>query len=147
MKPTRKRVKASLSATNRAQRGRTRTFSGSTERALSSQFTVSFVLPLLFCVLASHSSTAVAQSPGTFTATGDMTTRRLSYTATLLTNGKVLIAGGVTQEQAGTSEPILIKTLASAELYDPATGRFTATGNMTHPANYTRRRCYLTERS
>jgi hypothetical protein len=79
------------------------------------------------------SQAAVAQSPGTFTTTGDMPTRRLSYSATLLTNGKVLIAGGVTQEQAGTSEPIVIKTLASAELYDPATGRFTATANMTTP--------------
>jgi hypothetical protein len=46
-----------------------------------------------------------------------MITARSGHTATLLLNGKVLIAGA---DQAG-----------SAELYDPATGTFTPTGNMT----------------
>jgi galactose oxidase-like protein len=55
-------------------------------------------------------------SKGTFTATGDMSTARQGHTATLLPNGKVLIAGG-----------------ASAELYDPATETFSATGSMTTP--------------
>jgi hypothetical protein len=59
---------------------------------------------------------ASAQTPGTFSATGSMTVPRAFHTATLLPNGKVLIAGGGT---------------AVLELYDPSTGTFTATGAMT----------------
>jgi hypothetical protein len=55
-----------------------------------------------------------------WTATGSMTEARSQYTATLLPNGKVLVAGG-----AGTIGP-----LASAEVYDPSTGSWTATGSM-----------------
>jgi hypothetical protein len=53
-----------------------------------------FVLRFLFFVVAGPTAVVMAQSPGTFTATGDMTTERHGHTATLLTNGKVLIAGG-----------------------------------------------------
>ena len=52
-----------------------------------------------------------------FSATGPMATGRQQHTATLLPNGKVLIAGGYD----GTS------SLSSAELYDPASGTFSAT--------------------
>jgi hypothetical protein len=62
-------------------------------------------------------------SSGTFTPMGDMTTARARHTATLLGNGTVLIAGGVIDTQQGTY-------LDSAEIYDPSTGTFTATGNM-----------------
>lgn len=61
----------------------------------------------------------------TFTATGSMATARESHTATLLANGKVLIAGG----HRGRRPSITI--FSSAEIYDPATGAFTPTGNMT----------------
>lgn len=52
--------------------------------------------------------------------TGPMTTARRSASATLLSTGRVLIAGGL----AGTAG------LASAELYDPATETFSLTGSL-----------------
>ena len=60
-------------------------------------------------------------STGTFTVTGATNTLRVDYTATLLTNGKVLIAGGIDFSN---------NYLKSAELYDPATGTFTLKGSM-----------------
>lgn len=63
---------------------------------------------------------------GAFLATGDMTTARWGHTATLLSNGKVLISGGVLEH--GTP-PGYGTSLSSAELYDPQTGTFTPTGS------------------
>ena len=62
---------------------------------------------------------------GTWTATGSLVTARFEHTATLLRNGKVLVAGGAIDEER--------TELKSAELYDPATGRWTATGSMHWP--------------
>jgi hypothetical protein len=56
-----------------------------------------------------------------FIATGSMSIVRTGYTQTLLGNGKVLVAGGWVP---GTGP------LATAELFDPATGTFAATGSM-----------------
>jgi hypothetical protein len=54
-----------------------------------------------------------------------MTAARSSHTASVLSNGMVLLAGGF----AGGSNGYL----ASAELYNPATGTFTPTGSMATP--------------
>jgi N-acetylneuraminic acid mutarotase len=60
-----------------------------------------------------------------WTATGNLGAPRWTHTATLLSNGKVLIAGG-----AGTDG---ITPLATAELYDPASGTWAVTGNLATP--------------
>jgi hypothetical protein len=57
---------------------------------------------------------------GTFSPTSSMATARRGYTATLLADGRVLVAGG-------KAEPA---ELASAVLYDPKTGTFSPTGSM-----------------
>jgi hypothetical protein len=69
---------------------------------------------------------ALGQPAGAFTSIGSMTTPRASHTATVILSGKVLITGGVQFTFPND-------TLASAELYDPATGTFSATGSMTEP--------------
>jgi large repetitive protein len=61
---------------------------------------------------------------GAFEATGAPLVKRLGHTATLLQNGTVLVSGGF----AVNSPSVL--PLASAELYSPFTGQFTATGSM-----------------
>ena len=58
-----------------------------------------------------------------FVATGDLNVERYKHTAALLPDGRVLIAGGSdARDWHGT--------ISSAEIYDPKTGKFTATSPM-----------------
>jgi N-acetylneuraminic acid mutarotase len=59
--------------------------------------------------------------PGQWGYTNSLTIKRQSHTATLLSNGQVLVAAG------GTSED---DSMVSAELYDPATGFWSGTGTL-----------------
>lgn len=70
-------------------------------------------------------STAEVYDPRTdvFQSTGSLLNARAFHTATLLADGRVLVTGGFT---ASNTED----ATASAEIYDPSTGRFTETGAM-----------------
>jgi hypothetical protein len=61
---------------------------------------------------------------GTWTTTGSMGTPRYGHTAVLLPDGKVLAAGG----EYSTNNPF--SGSPTAELYDPATGQWTQTGDL-----------------
>src|SRR5947207_15443176 len=74
----------------------------------------------LVLVFGSMSSAVQAQTTRRWRITGSMATAREFHAATLLPNGQVLVSGGFGS----------LGNLASAELYDPATGIWTVTGSM-----------------
>jgi N-acetylneuraminic acid mutarotase len=84
-----------------------------------------FGATLLVCLLASATN-VMAQEP-TWRPTGSLGTARYAHTATLLANGKVLVVGGI-----NVTNPCCLMT-GSAELFDPATGRWSATGTLSTP--------------
>jgi Galactose oxidase, central domain len=69
-------------------------------------------------------------STGTWTGTGNMVTSRAFHTATLLPDGKVLVAGGYDSTLPNAGGPHIV---ASAELWNPSTGKWTATRGMVTP--------------
>jgi hypothetical protein len=70
-------------------------------------------------------------NPGTatWTATGGMATARAEHSATLLPDGTVLVAGGTYCAPGGCAISG-VTPLASAEIFNPATGTWSATGGM-----------------
>jgi hypothetical protein len=101
--------------------------------ALSGTPTGAGTYPISVMVQDSASQTSAAQNFSIqifahgFGATGSMANARFSHTATLLNNGKVLVAGGAD----ANGHPI-----ATAELYDPSTGNFSSTGSMVTARGY-----------
>jgi len=72
-------------------------------------------------------------SNGTWSAASPMNSGRIFHTATLLTDGRVLVTGGcgvLTNDDAG-----LNVTFDSTELYDPSSGTWSKTGTM-HDARF-----------
>ena len=78
---------------------------------------IKFALAGLLATGFAVGTTTPTLASGSFTKTGSMNVARISHTATLLSNGEVLVAGG---DNSG-----------SAELYNPSTGSWTLTGSMT----------------
>jgi hypothetical protein len=75
---------------------------------------------LLLCICCAEPGVrATSRTRGNIVATGQMVEARFDHAAVLLQTGRVLIVGGI--ERNGVMQP-------SAELFDPATGRFTMTG-------------------
>jgi large repetitive protein len=68
---------------------------------------------------------------GAFTPTGSMIQAQGGAAVTRLKDGRILFAGGV--QYSIDAGKLVLTRLATAELYDPTTGTFTATGSMTHP--------------
>lgn len=63
---------------------------------------------------------------GLWSPTGSMTDRRYQHTATMLADGRVLVVAGTYYDGSD------FVRLASAEIYDPATGAWSVTGSMYH---------------
>ena len=81
------------------------------------------LVPCLGQAQAPSSPGATAVVPGPrWLPTGNMNAPRNLHTATLLPNGKVLVAGG--------RDDVASSVLDSAELYDPATGTWSVTGRL-----------------
>ncbi len=87
------------------------------------------------CVVVQTSAELYDPATGTWSITGSLNQGRGYQTATLLSNGQVLVAGGL-----GNNGSIL----ASAELYDPVTGVFTYTGSL-NTARYRHTATLLTD--
>lgn len=89
------------------------------------------VLTMGGCVddcVSSTTPTAEIYDPvsATWTPTGAMARGRAEFAAVLLSNGKVLVAGGCT----AYSQNGCLGVTAAAELYDPATGKWRSAGSM-----------------
>jgi len=80
-----------------------------------------FAFPLVALAAGLLLARPCAATPFQWEYTGSLKTARFHHTATLLPDGRVLVVGG----EQGRGSP-----LASAELYDPATGTFSDTSSL-----------------
>jgi len=92
---------------------------------MNQRFHTSFSITLLICLLAGFIQVK-GQQPA-WNATGALGAARTRHTATLLANGKVLVVGGLSVPNP------CCRLAGGAELYDPATGQWSATGSPITP--------------
>ena len=90
---------------------------------------------------------------GTFSPTGSMAAPRQQHAATRLADGRVLIVGGLSGSPPATAGEVILASyrtaevdafLATAEVYDPNTRKFSKTGSMSAPHRGQPRRCSRT---
>ena len=67
---------------------------------------------------------------GTWSPTDTMSTARRYHTATRLSDGRVLVAGGISESSDGSTGGGYGGPMAGAEIYDPAVGIWSWTGSM-----------------
>jgi hypothetical protein len=92
--------------------------------SLGAMLGVRMALLLLFLCTALMQPSAA--TPFQWDFTGSLNTARYYHTATLLSDGRVLVAGGTGARPGDFPYP----GIASTELYDPATGSWTVKGNL-----------------
>ena len=88
---------------------------------LRSRLLLTACISFTFALAATAFHTTEIRNAGSLSPAAPMLEARSGHTATLLPDGKVLIAGGMRRNQ---------DFYKSAELYDPATGKFQPTGEM-----------------
>ena len=105
-------------------------FTGSLNMPPSAGYTVTLLGNGKVLVAGGYTNTAELYDPATgeWSFTGNPNVARVGHTATLLSNGKVLFAGGW---QSGVDAVRLATN--TAELYDPSTGTWSLTSNLSGP--------------
>ena len=81
------------------------------------------------CPITNATAELYFPSLGRWKPAGQLNQQRYHHAAALLPNGKVLVVGGGTSEYGGA-------VLATAELFDPATGSWTYTGSLASARRY-----------
>jgi hypothetical protein len=86
---------------------------------------------LLGSIRDTNSAELFDPATGVFSATGSLIQARSHHTATLLSNGNVLVLGGTqTMPPGGGGAAAAPVSLDSAEIYDPAKGGFQSAGKL-----------------
>jgi hypothetical protein len=111
-------------------------------QALFSYSSLVIVGLLAIGLLAWGTPATAADTPGTWKLTGSMVTARRHAASATLPDGKILVVGGTNTTGVDGTASVFYD---SAEIYDPATGTWTATGSLTTGGRALHRATRLTD--